>query len=290
MARAIARRLCWLAGLLATGCVGSTLPAPGSHSFGSPGHGILYRGASLERSGAGYVAARPDGQERWGTPAFVSALERALAAVAARFPGTPPLRVGDLSARAGGRLTHHASHRSGRDADLVFYALDARGEPAVGTGWLAYDRFGVARVPAAAGGAGDPIYFFDAARNWELVRSLLADDSALVEWIFCSNGVKSVLLRYAVEHEPDPAILLRAATVLHQPSNARPHDDHFHVRVLCGPEERAGGCAENGPIWPWLRDRVEKIEDLAPEVYDDATLVEWLMSEDAPNQVAAGTT
>jgi penicillin-insensitive murein endopeptidase len=283
VARAIAG-LSWVAALLASGCVGSMVPAPGSHSFGFPGHGMLRGGASLGRAGTGYVGVGAD-SERWGTPALVEVLERAFAAVEARFPGTPPLRVGDLSARGGGRLTHHGSHRSGRDADLVFYTLDARGEPAVGRGWLVYDRFGVARGQGA-----DAVYFFDAARNWELVRTLLADDTALVEWIFCSNGVKSVLLRYAVEHEPDPAILLRAVTVLHQPTNARPHDDHFHVRVLCPPEERAGGCAENGPIWPWLRDRVEKVESVAAEAYDDAALIGWLMADDGPIPAAAGAT
>jgi penicillin-insensitive murein endopeptidase len=292
MVRAIGRWLSWLPVLLASGCIGTLVPAPGSHSFGLPGHGALRAGTSLGRAGAGYVAARPDGEERWGMPALVGALERAFASVEERFPGTPPLRVGDLSARGGGHLTHHASHRSGRDADLIFYALDARGEPAQGRGWLAYDRFGIARAPSGTGpGAapGDAIFFFDAARNWQLVRSLLADQSVLVQWIFCSNGVKSVLLRYAIDHEPDPAILLHAATVLHQPSNGRPHDDHFHVRVLCGPAERAGGCGENGPIWPWLRERVEKVEALDPVAYDDATLVDWLMNEPAADTVAAGT-
>ena len=279
----MARLIGWLFVLLAHGCVGSTVPAPGSHSFGYPGHGMLLAGASLGRAGAGYVAARPGGEERWGTPGLVGALERALASVAARFPGTPPLRVGDLSARGGGRLTHHASHRSGRDADLVFYALDARGVPAQGRGWLAYDRFGVARAPAEAGVAARRCRSSSstprATGSWCARCSPMRARSC--EWIFCSNGVKSVLLRYAVEHEPDPAILLHAMTVLHQPSNGRPHDDHFHVRVLCGPEERAGGCGENGPIWPWLRDRVEKVDGTATRAYDDATLVDWLMAEEA---------
>ena len=35
--------------------------------------------------------------------------------------------VGDLSSEQGGKLSGHTSHQSGRDADVGFYATDARG-------------------------------------------------------------------------------------------------------------------------------------------------------------------
>ncbi|WP_224371680.1 hypothetical protein [Hyalangium versicolor] len=41
----------------------------------------------------------------------------------------------------------------------------------------------------------------------------------------------------------EPASLVkRAERVLHQPTDSRPRDDHFHVRIRCA-EERAAGCA-----------------------------------------------
>jgi penicillin-insensitive murein endopeptidase len=41
----------------------------------------------------------------------------------------------------------------------------------------------------------------------------------------------------------EPAWLLeRAESVLHQPTDSRPHDDHFHLRIRCTPEERSAGC------------------------------------------------
>lgn len=250
-------------------------------SYGAPSGGWLERGTSLAPSGPGYVLARPGDPARWGTPTLVGALSRAAASVEERFPGGAPLRVGDLSDPRGGRHPRHGSHRSGRDADVMFYATDAAGRSVMGNGSFAYDRYGVGRMLGAADGGGHAPSgprFFDTARNWHFVRTLLAHDAELVQWIFCSRGLKARLLRYGALHEPDARVLARAAHVLHQPSNARAHRDHFHVRVLCTVAERSLGCRDDAPLWPWLRTRIEKPDPVEPERADDATLVEWLLS------------
>lgn len=268
--------LAWLLG----GCFGHG----DAGSYGMPNGGMLRSARALERSGNGYVLARPGEPTRYGNATLVGALERAFASVSARFPGTPPMRVGDLGYRSGGRHARHGSHRSGRDADVIFHATDAAGAPMPGSGFLAYDRFGVGRIPSspnAPAALARPM-LFDVARNWHFVRTLLMDPASLTQWIFCSRGVKALLLDYAAEHEPDPEALLRAATVLHQPSAGRPHDDHFHIRVLCSPQERTTGCTDYGPIWPWLRDRVEAVGTGDPEELDDRALVHWLL-EDLPD-------
>lgn len=272
--------LAWLVG----GCVGHGERG----SYGLPNAGLLRGGAALALKGKGYVLARPGDPTRFGNATLLGALERALASVAERFPGTPPMRVGDLASRSGGRHPRHGSHRSGRDADVIFHAVDAAGMPVPGSGFLAYDRHGVARAPHAPGAPAalaQPIVF-DVARNWHFVRTLLLDDASLTQWIFCSRGLKALLLDYAARHEPEPEALMRAATVLHQPSEGRPHDDHFHIRVLCTAEERAAGCAEYGPVWPWLRDRVEGVGAGDPEALDDRALVRLLL-EDLPAADAA---
>jgi penicillin-insensitive murein endopeptidase len=201
--------------------------------------------------------------------------------VAAAFPGGAPLRIGDLSSAAGGRLTRHRSHRTGRDADLVAYATDAHGRSVSGIGSLRFDRFGIARpAPETEIPTGSPpVFFFDEARNWSLVRTLLLDEQADVQWIFCSNGLKARLLRYAIRHETEPEALVRAAWVLHQPSAGRRHDDHFHVRMACTPEERASGCWDDGPIWLWQRDRLEKAPFPAGHDRSDGALVRALLGD-----------
>ena len=85
-------------------------------------------------------------------------------------------------------------------------------------------------------------------------------------------------MAYAATHEPDPEVLLRATYVVHQPSKGNPHRDHFHVRVACTADERALGCVDLGPVWPWLRNEHEKPTWEGPGV-DDATLLRELFDD-----------
>jgi penicillin-insensitive murein endopeptidase len=255
------------------GCL-APRPAPGdTASVGQAAAGYLLGGVSMPDRGPGFVRARPGEATRFGTPGLVGAVARAAASVAEAFPGGAPLRVGDFSAPLGGHHARHNSHRSGRDVDLVFFATDASGRSTRGRSWLAFDHLGVSReVAAPSGRASGDLYFFDEARNWHLVRALLDDPEVEVQWIFCSNGVKARLLRYAALHEPDPEILFRASWVLHQPSSGNPHADHFHVRVFCSARERALGCQDTAPYWVWLGDEPFKARGEAFALGDDALL------------------
>lgn len=245
-------------------------PAPRrAASLGSTSCGIVCSGEELPDRGEAYLRGRPGESTRVGVPRLVDALDHAASAVRAGYPGTEELRIGDVGAPHGGHHERHASHRAGRDVDVLFYVEDASGRPLRSAGFVAFSRFGYAFSPD-----GD-LYFFDDARNWELVHALLTDASIEVQWIFCSRGVEARLLAYALDHEADADVLFRAPYVLQQPENARPHDDHFHVRVFCSAEERADGCRDIGPRWPWLRPDVEAIAGEAPPT-DDAALLEIL--------------
>jgi penicillin-insensitive murein endopeptidase len=238
-------------------------------SLGSTSCGVVCDGVELPDRGEAFLRGRPGEETRVGVPRLIDALDHAASAVHATFPGSENLRIGDVGAPHGGHHERHASHRAGRDVDVLFFVQDAGGRPLPSVGFVAFSRFGYAVTDE-----GD-LYFFDDARNWAFVRTLLTDPSIEVQWIFCSRGVESRLLAYALEHEPDADVLFRAPYVLQQPENARPHDDHFHVRVYCSAEERADGCRDIGPRWPWLRPDIDSIAGEAPSE-DDATLLEIL--------------
>jgi len=106
---------------------------------------------------------------------------------------------------------------------------------------------------------------FDAGRNWWAVESLLSNPSLRVQWIFISEPLERRLLDYA-ETASRPDWLVRyAELVMLQPSDAAPHDDHFHVRVYCSRADRAYGCEDSGPIWQHEK-KVYKYP--GPEHYD----------------------
>lgn len=272
--------------LFGAGCLGLTPTPDVPLSWGSSSDGILFAGAALPDHGEGFVRARPREETRYGTPQTVQALTSAAASVVRTYPGGAPLRIGDLSYEHGGQHPRHRSHRSGRDVDVIFYVTDPSGQSTRGRGWLSFDRFGVARETVALGDAppSNDLFFFDDARNWHFVRTLLLDDEANVQWIFCSRGVKSRLLAYAIANETNAEAIFRAAWVLHQPSSGNPHADHFHIRFMCTAEEQALGCWDRGPVWPWLRRDVEKPAGGPSDGrLDDAALVAALL-EDPPGE------
>ena len=262
-----------LACVLWAGC-GLAPPPQRPSSLGFASHGALWHGVRLPAGHPSYALARPQGDAAWATPALVRVLTEAADFVRQRYPGTAPLKVGDLSARRGGVHPRHGSHRTGRDADVLFYLADERGSSVLGSGFFRFDERGVSVSPTGAGG----VRFFDTARNWALVRALLASEVP-VQWLFCSAGVKARLLEYAAVHETRPEVITRASYVLHQPSYGNPHADHFHVRIGCTAEERALGCLDVGPFWPWWRDQHEKPYWPGEDRNDDASLLAALLSD-----------
>ena len=260
--------------VIGSGCLALRPSALGDRSLSVAGtsSGWLHHGGSLPDEGPTFERARRGEPTRAGVPRLIEALAQASVEVDRAFPGSLRLRIGDVASPFGGRHSRHRSHRSGRDVDILYYLASPTGVPVEPRGRVAFSRFGVAPDPDTG-----ELVVFDDARNWHLVRTLLADPSIEVQWIFCSRGVKSRLLAHALAYEPDRALLARAAYVLAQPQNAAPHDDHFHVRVLCSVEESALGCRDVAPIWPWLRAARHPRE--ADDTYDDARLLELL---DAP--------
>lgn len=211
-----------------------------------PHRGVLTNAVELPREGTGYRVLAQN-ERHFGTPRFVGAVTRAAAKVAAERPGST-LVVGDLSARHGGRISSHASHRTGRDADLLLYMTTLDGAPVATTDFVHVGNDGLAFDEKK-----DRFLRFDVEREWLLVKSLVEDDDARVQWLFVSKPVEAMLLEWARARGESGDTIVRAMDAMLQPGPpAQPHDDHIHVRIACDPNEVAAGCEPTGPIRPWI--------------------------------------
>ena len=240
-----------LAALLAPifgGCFSAPSPlAPGlTGSVGVPNQGVQTGAVELPAAGKGFVRYRPKGKNHWGRPRLVSALQRIAAEVETELPGGV-LVIGDLGAKGGGKIPGHASHRSGRDVDLLFFALTPAGAPLQNPGFVRFEADGLAVLPDS----GDYVRL-DVAREWLLVKKLVTDADIGVQFLFISRPLEALLMDYARARGEPLELQYRAQTVMLQPGDSLPHDDHLHLRIACAPEETPGGCSGGGPYWEWL--------------------------------------
>jgi penicillin-insensitive murein DD-endopeptidase len=207
-------------------------------SVGHPNEGRLEGAARLDTS-LPYlrpVSVCPGIDAQWGLPVLIRMIERAARGVAKRHPGSV-LNVGDISTKRGGDLFGHHSHESGRDADIGFYVVDAKGNPIKTRSFIKFDASLASKeLPGAR---------FDVARNWLLIQHMLSDPAARVSHIFIAEPLRQVLLAHARSRGVSRALWNRAAIAMVQPSNSLPHDDHIHVRISC-PRSYAGAgeCIE----------------------------------------------
>jgi len=251
MSRVTLKRAPWLAlSLLVSGCFGMPTPlAPGLEgSVGLPYAGTLTDAEELPVHGEGFERYRPWGLRNYGTPELVQAIMREARQVAAEEPGGPPLLVGDLSARSGGRISGHHSHRSGRDVDLLYFSTTPSGVPVAAPGFVHYGPDGLAASPEGG------YVRLDVARQWALFRAWLTDPSVEILWMFVSRDVESLIIDHARALNEPAELIWRAEQVLHQPRDSANHDDHVHIRIACTAQQRVRGCETGGPAWPWMAD------------------------------------
>jgi penicillin-insensitive murein endopeptidase len=208
---------------------------PPSTSTGSPQRGHLLNGVALPASGPGFrfQTIRGNPTARYGTEEMVAMLLAAVADVEEQAPGSAVV-IGDISLPEGGRIHGHGSHRSGRDVDIRYYALDENEQPRSEPN-IAFRRNGRARD----GGR------FDVTRNWLFIRSVLESDHADVQYIFIFRPLERLLLEHAATTDASPELLAEAARKMMPPgggARVSPHADHMHIRILCTAEDEAEGC------------------------------------------------
>ncbi len=180
--------------------------ALGSISLGATNAGGLIGGVQMQ-SEPGWTAVNPG--QSWGTRETIDSLKRAIAAVLAKHPNTPALRIGDISAKNGGPLSPHRSHQSGRDVDLGYYYLGK-------STW--YRRATRANL--------------DVARTWTLVKALITTTD--VEMILIDVSIQRLLREHAEQLGEDATWLdLVFKGRGRQPPmirHVRGHATHLHVR------------------------------------------------------------
>ncbi len=246
-----------------TAATAVTTEQPDSVSCGSTNRGSLSDAAMLPAKGHGFVMAEPwrSRGTRFGTLELITLIQESSSEVATQFEGSQ-LSVADMSHEQGGPLSKHRSHQSGRDVDLIYYAMDAEGRPFYPDSHMAYysarGQATHAKAPRAVENI--PERFFDLKRNWALVRSMLLNPSVRVQHIFVSRRVKRWLLDYATQISEDDEIQKLAQHILHVPRGVRGHNDHMHVRIACTEADVAAGrCRTASARKPrrgrrWYRD------------------------------------
>jgi penicillin-insensitive murein endopeptidase len=252
-------RLCSAFGAVValTACARAPSPlSPALHgSVGAPSCGVLAGGRQVAQDAEGLRWLRAN-DRHWAQPRFAAAIERAAARVAAERPGAR-VAIGDLSTRTGGGpLPPHFSHRSGMDADLLFYVTTLDGVSVDSPGFVHFGADGLARDEAHG-----RWLRLDVDREWRLVRALLEDGEARVQWIFVSEVVQAMLIQWALAHGDAATTIERAERVMLEPHPGGVHDDHIHVRTTCSPEELLAGCEPVGPKRPWLAFDLPAPED-----------------------------
>jgi hypothetical protein len=184
-------------------------------SIGAPWSGRLQSPARFE-GGERLHVRRP--WRTYATKTTVSFIRRAIRDVYEVHPKAHVLAIGDFSAETGGRITHHASHQSGRDVDIgLFYKKPPKG----------YPQDFVSATPETI--APGPM--------WTLLSSLArtADEDGGVQVIFLDRKLGDAIYQWAVKRGVSQQRLERVFRLLrHIPK----HDDHLHVRFKCRAADR----------------------------------------------------
>jgi penicillin-insensitive murein endopeptidase len=178
----------------------------GSISVGSTNAGALVAGVQMPK-GERWELIDPG--HAWGTRETVDFLARSIDKVNEQFPGAPRLYIGHISAKAGGWLSPHVSHQSGRDVDISYYHLNG--------------KKGFVRAAAEN---------LDLAKTWVFVKALITETD--VEMILIDTGVQKLLNEHASKIEDaawlDSIFQVRKKHAWPLVRHAKGHANHIHIR------------------------------------------------------------
>ncbi|HSN81486.1 MAG TPA: penicillin-insensitive murein endopeptidase [Polyangiales bacterium] len=220
-----------------------------STSLGNPNDGALRGGVPLPLHAPG-IRFNPerDPRARHGTVEVVRALVQSGARVDRELGGLP-VTINDLSYERGGPLPRHRSHQSGRDVDVFFYQLGPDGKPIESVGAFFDPQGNGVDFRDLADPSDDVPLTLDIPRTWLFLQALIEDERAQLQHIYVAEHLRALLLEYANARDVPPTTRARFEDMTCQP--AYPHDDHFHFRFFCTPDDIERGCRDSAPMYPW---------------------------------------
>jgi len=226
-----------------------------STSVRNPNDGSLRGGVPLplRAPGVRFNPAR-DPNARYGTLEMVRGLVDAGARVERELGGLP-VTINDLSYELGGPIPHHRSHQSGRDVDVLFYQIGPGGDPIESVGAFFDPSGSGVDFRDLADPSDDVALKLDIPRTWLFLQALIEDGRAQLQQIFIAEHLRTLFLDYARGHDVPAATIARFSQMSCQPSY--PHDDHFHFRFFCAPDDIPEGCRDSPPIYPWQRQKLK---------------------------------
>ena len=205
-----------------------------SVSIGTPMNGVLRCGNRLQRWGEHHYLQpfTRDQDYRYGTDELVNGLLWVANSMAEA--GIDRIAIGSMSKRGGGDLPLSGSHESGRDVDLPFLMSNPSGAH-IESLYHHFNRRGISKTHGNW-------YRFDVEGNWRLLTSLLACPHFEVQFIVIAPALKKLLLAGAAKRGVSQEAISRIEQILVPPKWAKPHDNHFHVRIACPKKDVGGRC------------------------------------------------
>lgn len=190
--------------------------------------GTLKNASMLPEVGPGFIRLFLPRDRGYGSLSLVELLQEVALDVNQLFPIGERLQLGDLSAETGGKITRHASHQNGLDADLRYFAKDLREQNPQDVG--GFDESFVIQGKVTSN--------FDSDRNWALFSGLVR--SGRVQRIFVDQAIKGKFCKQGRQRTPEGREVLRR---LRPYAN---HADHLHIRLYC--PEGSAGCVPQSEV------------------------------------------
>ena len=134
----------------------------------------------------------------------------------------------DVSARMGGPIAKHLSHRDGKDVDILFFGRSEQGLEPRSISWNTVGYGLDYQCDTRLNPAG---WSFDAERGWAFLMALRDNGHASVDRIFVEPCVEEWLVEFGQSAKaPSEDIRWAIDTLRYAGPRAGDHLDHFHIR------------------------------------------------------------